>query len=129
LAKESGLENKVVITGAFNEGDKIKIYSSFDVFVFPSYAEGFGISLIEAMYLNIPVICSDLEVLKEVGGPAIKYFNTGSSEDLTEKMRRVYEEISSGKDLGLDKARLKVQSEYTMEGFIGNYLALYRSLL
>ncbi len=129
LAKKLGLEDKVVITGAFNEEDKVKIYSSFDVFVFPSYAEGFGISLIEAMFLKIPVICSDLDVLKEVGGPTITYFNTGSLEDLTKKMRGVYEDIASGKDLGLDKARSKVESEYTTDSFVGNYLALYQSLL
>jgi glycosyltransferase involved in cell wall biosynthesis len=129
LAKELSIEDKVIITGVFSDKDKIKFYSSFNVFVFPSYTEGFGISLIEAMYLNIPAICSNLEVLKEVGGDTTRYFNTGSPTDLAEKMTRMYEDILSNKDLGLDKARLKVESEYTMDGFVSSYLALYQSLL
>ena len=129
LAKKLSVEDRVIITGYFGDNDRVKIYSSFDVFVFPSYAEGFGFSLIEAMYLGIPVICSDIEVLKEVGGTKIRYFVTGSSADLTEKMREMSEDIRSGKDLGVDKAKLKVESDYTMDSFIANYLELYRNLL
>jgi glycosyltransferase involved in cell wall biosynthesis len=129
LAKELSIADRVLFTGVFNEEDKVKLYSSFDVFVFPSYTEGFGISLMEAMYLNVPVICSDIEVLKEVGGDTVRYFSMGSSVDLAEKMRGIYEDILSGGDLSLGRAKSKVESEYMMSSFVSNYLDLYRSLL
>jgi glycosyltransferase involved in cell wall biosynthesis len=129
LIKELDIEGKVVITGVFGDKDKIKIYSSFDVFIFPSLAEGFGLSLIEAMYLQIPVISSDIEVLKEVGGESVKYFNSDSPEDLTRGMEELIGEMKAEKKLDLSEAKLRVESIYSMKSFINNYLRLYKSLL
>lgn len=37
-----------------------------DIFVFPSYREGFGVCLIEALSMGVPVICSDIAGCNEV---------------------------------------------------------------
>ena len=129
LANELSISEKVIITGVFKEEDKVKFYSAFDVFIFPSYAEGFGLSLAEAMYFSIPTICSDLDILKDVGGNFVSYFKTGSSDELAEKMTLIYKDIVSNKDLDTEKARMKVESEYTLDIFTNNYLTLYKSLL
>jgi glycosyltransferase involved in cell wall biosynthesis len=71
-----GLSGDVVITGRFDSLDLVKFYGSFDSFVFPSLAEGFGIVLIEAMASALPIVCSDLEVFQEVGGSTVRYFET-----------------------------------------------------
>ena len=44
-----------------------KLYSESLIYVFPSLDEGFGIPLIESMKSNVPVICSDIEIFKEIG--------------------------------------------------------------
>jgi len=129
LTKELSIEDSVIITGVFSDKDKVKMYLSFDLFIFPSLAEGFGLSLTEAMYLQIPVISSDIEVLKEVGGDTIKYFNSGSAEDLAKNMEKLFEEIKTGNEFDLSNAKLRVESKYSMENFIDNYLNLYNSLL
>lgn len=129
LANDLSISEKVIITGVFKEEDKVKFYSAFDVFIFPSYAEGFGLSLAEAMYFSIPTICSDLDILKDVGGNFVSYFKTGSSDELAEKMTLIYKDIVSNKDLDTEKARMKVESEYTLDIFTNNYLTLYKSLL
>ena len=43
-------------------------YQHASAFLFPSYEEGFGIPVIEAMKAGLPVICSDIPVLREVAG-------------------------------------------------------------
>lgn len=46
----------------------ISYYQNASAFLFPSYEEGFGIPVIEAMKAGLPVICSDIPVLREVAG-------------------------------------------------------------
>jgi len=54
--KEENELNNVYLEGYLKEEDKIKVYDSFDVFVFPSLYEGFGIPIIEAQARGLPVI-------------------------------------------------------------------------
>jgi glycosyltransferase involved in cell wall biosynthesis len=66
LVRENGIEQFVTITGIFAAEDLPKFYSTFDSFLFPSLAEGFGFVLAEAMCSKLPIISSDLPVLKEI---------------------------------------------------------------
>jgi glycosyltransferase involved in cell wall biosynthesis len=127
LTQKLSIEKNVVFTGWFGDEDKVKIYSAFDAFIFPSYTEGFGIVLIEAMYLGLPTIASDIEVLREVGKGAVRYFRVGSSSDLAEKIQKLYEDISMEDNFNVDKIVRKAETEYTMTNFVSNYLNLYKS--
>ncbi|HEX5145730.1 MAG TPA: glycosyltransferase family 1 protein [Conexibacter sp.] len=46
-----------------------------DCAVFPTRAEGFGLPVVEAMDRGVPVACSDIPVLREVGGDVPRYFD------------------------------------------------------
>jgi glycosyltransferase involved in cell wall biosynthesis len=129
LCKELLIEDKVAFTGTFEDRDKAKIYSAMDVFVSPSYTEGFGIVLVEAMYFGLPVIVSDIEVFHEIGESFIRYFKRGSYINLAGEMSKIYEDICSNVDLKLDGEADKARNGYSMQGFIDNYLKLYKSLL
>lgn len=129
LSQELDLDGKVIITGAFDDSDKVKYYSSFDAFVFPSLAEGFGIVLLEALYMGLNTVCSDLEVLKEVGGSDVKYFKAGDDNSLAKAMIDEYERVGrDGKSVS-DKSKIRVESLYSMEKFVDSYLSLYQRLL
>jgi len=125
---ELGIEERVVVTGRFSEENLQKFYAAFDSFVFPSLAEGFGIVLIEAMAFGLPVLCSDLEVLQEVGGAAVRYFETGSKEDLAAKMLDLYKRQDQYYEFG-NRARGRVEELYSMDLFVSRYLDLYKELL
>lgn len=127
LVGELGLKDRVVITGKFYSEDHKKFYSTFDSFVFPSLAEGFGIVLIEAMAFSLPVLCSDLDVLKEVGGATVRYFEVGSAESLSLKMFDLYERRDQYYNFG-EKAHERVEELYSMNAFIERYINLYREL-
>jgi len=43
--------------------------------LFPSFAEGYGLPLFEAMALRVPVICSDLQAFRDIAGPAPRYLD------------------------------------------------------
>jgi len=62
------------------------LYENAIAHIVPSFYEGFGITVLEAMELGCPVISSNTSSLKEVGGSACLYFNPKSAKDLIKKI-------------------------------------------
>jgi mannosylglucosylglycerate synthase len=52
-----------------------ELYRLADVVLMPSESEGFGLPAIEAAAVRVPLVCSDLDVLREVGGPGMHTFS------------------------------------------------------
>lgn len=123
--EEFNLKDKVVFLGRFDDSDKVAILSSFDSFVFPSYAEGFGIALLEAMAVGVPTIASDLEVLKDVGEDSIMYFEKGNFKDLEDKLSRLSKNNELLRDLK-EKGRDRSKA-FSMQQFWEAYSKLYRN--
>ncbi|MGD9540555.1 glycosyltransferase family 4 protein [Methylocystis sp.] len=65
------------------------LYRSARAVICASYAEGFGLPLIEAAHAGAPVIASDIEIFHEVGGDAITYFDMLDPESLKERIVEV----------------------------------------
>lgn len=66
------------------DDDRLRdLYAGAGAFVFPSLAEGFGLPLLEALGAGLPVIASDLEVLRDVGGGLASYVPAGEAEAWT----------------------------------------------
>lgn len=63
-----GVRNKVILTGAISEAEKLGLYRLADLYAFPSLYEGFGLSPLEAMACGTPVIVSSRSSLPEVVG-------------------------------------------------------------
>ncbi len=120
LAGELEVKDRVIITGRFDDDLKVKYYSTFDYFVFPSLAEGFGIVLIEALICGLPVLCSDLPVLREVGREFPLYFKTGDVEDLSDKLLDLFE-----KDPQSQEQKSFIENNYSLEKFGERYHNLY----
>lgn len=70
------------------------LYRSARAVICASYAEGFGLPLIEAAHAGAPVIASDIEIFHEVGGDSITYFDMLDPESL---MERIIETLASKK--------------------------------
>lgn len=58
------------------------------LFVYPSYYEGFGLPLLEAMASGVPIVCSNASTLPEVAGPVPLYHAPDDVPGLTEQLRR-----------------------------------------
>ena len=69
-AKERGVDDRIRWCGAVPEPDLPALYATATVFAFPSRAEGFGLPVLEALASGVPVVMSELPVLREVAGTA-----------------------------------------------------------
>ncbi len=75
VIEEFNLMQSVEMPGWVPEEEMPFIFAGALAFVFPSRHEGFGIPVLQAMACGVPVIASDLPVLREVAGEAALYFN------------------------------------------------------
>ncbi len=73
---------------SLSDADLILLYGAARAFVFPSIAEGFGLGLIEAAHYGLPVIASDIDVFREIGGEAVDFFEVGNAFHLSELIRK-----------------------------------------
>lgn len=85
------LENKVRFLGRVSELELITLYSMADVFVFPSFYEGFGVPPIEAMACGAPVITSNTSSLPEVVGDAALLIDPHNTGELARVILQVLE--------------------------------------
>lgn len=68
--KESGTNERLVLTGYLDDEDLRALYSSCKAFIYPSLYEGFGLPPLEAMACGAPVIASRIPSLQETLGDA-----------------------------------------------------------
>jgi len=80
------LEDKIIFTDYVNDQKLISLYQNAFCFVLPSFYEGFGIPILEAMSFGCPVISSFASSLPEIGADACLYFDPKSSNDLYNKL-------------------------------------------
>ena len=75
---------------SMGDEDLIALYGRSDALIASSYAEGFGLPIVEAGRFGIPIIASDIPVFKEVakGAPTAHFFETGSPDSLLKELRK-----------------------------------------
>ena len=78
--------------GPVNERDLPALYSAATLFVFPSFYEGFGLPVLEAMACGTPVACSNTPGLAEVAGDAALLFDPLSVTEIRNAMTELIED-------------------------------------
>ncbi|AYF44187.1 glycosyltransferase, group 1 family protein [Halobacteriovorax sp. BALOs_7] len=84
-----GLEDRVIILSNVTNDDLPAFYQRSDLFCFPSFFEGFGIPIIEALFSKTPVITSKGSVFPEAGGPNTIYVDPNNKQELSEQISNV----------------------------------------
>lgn len=84
--KEHNMQQQVSIFSNVPFKDLPGFYQMADLFIYPSFFEGFGIPIIEALHSNVPVIAATGSCLEEAGGPDSLYVDPNDVNDLCEKI-------------------------------------------
>lgn len=82
LAIESSVSFLPYVDSAQLEG----LYAAATCFVLPSFTEGFGLPVLEAMARGVPVACADTAALPEVAGSAARYFDPASPSAIADAL-------------------------------------------
>lgn len=79
--------NGLFVFSDVNDATLDYLYSHAYMVVFPSYTEGYGLPTIEALIKGIPIACSDIPVMREVGGRFCDYFDPDDAGQLIDIIR------------------------------------------
>jgi glycosyltransferase involved in cell wall biosynthesis len=127
-AKNVGVENRVIFTGAISENDKQWYMKNCQAFLFPSLSEGFGLPVVEAMHFGKPVILSDSTSLPEIGGNEAYYFNSFEPSDMQNTLTKSLENYHSDK-MQKESSIIERSKMFNWLDSAKQYHAVYNSLL
>lgn len=83
------LENKVKLLGFVSDDVLVYLYSNAELFVSPSFNEGFGLTYLEAAQFNLPIIASNKGSVFEVLGKGAYYVDPSSVEDICQAFEKI----------------------------------------
>jgi glycosyltransferase involved in cell wall biosynthesis len=81
-ARDSGVAERIRFFGFVSDQDLLQLYNACDLFVFPSFYEGFGLPALEAMACGRAVVCSNTSALPEVVDGAAILFDPYSIDEM-----------------------------------------------
>ncbi len=116
LVKELNLSPHVKLLDFIPQDDLPVLYRNAIFFIYPSFYEGFGLPVLEAMNIGNPVITSKKSSLPEVGGDSVLYCNPDDVNDIVMVMRN----LLKNKDLRetLSRRSRERAQNFSMERFV-----------
>jgi glycosyltransferase involved in cell wall biosynthesis len=121
--KKYQLEESVVFTGYVNLELKQALFANAFLFVYPSFYEGFGLPVLEAMAWGVPVITGNVSSLPEVAGDAALLIDPRQWQEIAEAMlkllsdRSLYETMSKQSREQAQKFSWQTTARKTLELF------------
>lgn len=127
LIKKLGIQKDVIFTGFVNDGQLRQLYNMAELFVFPSFYEGFGFPILEAFCCGAAVITSQTSSCAEIASQAALTIDPKDPKSLAEAMERVL----TNKNLknSLSQAGLKRAEEFSFLRMARNTLDEYTKIL
>lgn len=112
--------------GYVSDAELGELYRTSYALVLPSWYEGFGLPLAEAMAHGLPALCSERTSLPEVGGDAALYFDPASIDDIARQMLALEEPSTWAARSSASLARAPL---FTWDRAADQTLAFYEEVL
>lgn len=94
-----GLKNRIKFLKNIPFEDLPGIYQLAKVFAYPSFYEGFGIPIIEALYASVPVVAATGSCLEEAGGPNSLYVSPHQADELATAINQILSSKEKQKEM------------------------------
>jgi L-malate glycosyltransferase len=123
LAKKLNIHDRCLFCGF--RSNAVTYFRFFDYIIVPSKSEGFGLVLIEAVQQKVPVICSDLEIFKELfNRDEVIFFKLDNTASLASALKTAVETGKAKAEL----AYIRYKNEYSDRDMAKKYFNLYLSV-
>lgn len=124
LAQTLGVADRVLFVGRKPAG--FRFLQLADIFVMPSYSEGFPLAMLEAASMQKAIVCSDIPVFREIFSEqeivTFELDNTNSLRDALITARREKEKLAAN-------VHQKYLESYSPECFYRRHFKIYQSLV
>ena len=130
LAEHMGVSSKVKFRGFVSGKELIDAYEHLDVFMALSRSESFGVAILEASSMELPVIASNVGGLKEVVSDGSTGFLVGGNDQglILQRMTELAENVSLRKKIGAN-GRSWVLEKYDFQVNLTQQIEVYRELM
>ena len=123
-------KHELYFTGEIDPEEALRYYKLFDIHVLPSVTEGLSQSLLEAMYMEVPIIATDA-----MGNPDLIVHNhTGLLFDdndinlLADYIDKIFKNAQIAKKF-IQNAKQRLEDKFTIERVIDNYEKFFQNLI
>ena len=122
LIKQRSLEASVELIDGVSDGELRWLYENCEFLMAPSSMEGFGLPIVEGLFVGCRVVCSDIPSFRETGGDACHYFDLHAEPDSSAMVNAVCNALAEPARAakGLDR--------FVMENVAKEYATLYMHL-
>jgi glycosyltransferase involved in cell wall biosynthesis len=98
--------DEVKMLGYLPDDELARIVAGAYALVFPSYFEGFGVPILEAMQSGVPVVTSSTSSMLEIGGDAALYADPNSPTDIADQLKTIFKDETLRSQL-IEKGKMR----------------------
>ena len=126
-AERLGIADRVQLLGYVPDDRLLELYARASAFMFPSRYEGFGLPPLQALAAGVPVVASDIPVLREVLGNATHFATPGDAQGFASALASA---LGPGSVADADTARGRLRARsHSWRAVAERMVGLYASLL
>ena len=126
--RTAGVLDRVTFTGLLAGNDKLAAFSCADLFVLPSYSEGFSNAVIEALAAGLPVVISEQCNFPEVAEAEAGFVVPTEDASVSSAVRELLADAGLRERMGRNGRRL-IMERYTWPAIAESMADLYRTLI
>jgi len=95
----SKYKEDIILAGYVSDEEKWGLLKNADIFLFPSFYEGFGLPILEAQSVGTPVVTSNISSMPEVAGDSAVLVDPKDTEEIAEAAYRIISDESYKNDI------------------------------
>ena len=123
-AKEKGVSERFRILGFKRNSEQY--YKYFDIFVMCSYSEGYGLAMLEALALSLPLVCSNLDIYNPIfNTPSVALFEPGNINTLKSAIDFA---LKNAKAMSIDSYSL-YENNFSLDSMGSAHVDYYKNLI
>jgi glycosyltransferase involved in cell wall biosynthesis len=122
LRYAENLQRRILFTGGITDHDLVSLYNGTELFVFPSFGEGFGLPALEAMACGVPVLCSNLTSIPEIAQGVVALFNPKDQSEFNDSLLALIDNTAALD--AMRKAGPAHAARYTWESYAQRWLEI-----